>query len=227
MLFDMHVHTSEVSPCAIMPAREVVNRYKEKGFDGIVITDHIARYYMECCHKASYEDYCKIHYETYLAAKDEGEKVGLTVLYGCELKLDSSNNDYLMYGITPEFLIEFGDIMKFSLSELKQACDKNSVLHYQAHPFRDGAMSVSPSLLFGMEAVNGCHIHEYSFRNDIAMLWTDKYNLHKIAGSDCHSADAVGLAGLDFLCEIKSNSDLLDALKEDNYYIVQKTSKTV
>ena len=228
MLFDLHVHTKEGSPCAHAPARTLVNRYKEKGFDGIVITDHVSRWYMENCHKLSYEDYCKFNYEVYLEAKDEGDKIGLTVLHGCEYKLDSTfNNDYLVYGVTYEFLTENLDLFKVSLQQFKEHCEKHNVVLYQAHPFRDYAAVMSPNYLHGYEVVNGTHIAHHSFRNEIASIWADKNKLHKIAGSDCHMEESVGLAGVKFKTEIKDNNDLVKALKEDNYYIVSSLPHTV
>ena len=36
----MHAHDCEVSPCAVIKAKELVDGYKEAGYDGIVITNH-------------------------------------------------------------------------------------------------------------------------------------------------------------------------------------------
>ncbi|MDE5859801.1 MAG: histidinol-phosphatase, partial [Oscillospiraceae bacterium] len=38
--FDAHVHTSEGSACAYTTGAEMADAYKEKGYSGIVITDH-------------------------------------------------------------------------------------------------------------------------------------------------------------------------------------------
>ena len=38
--YDIHTHTSEVSPCGKVEAEKVVELYKEAGYTGIVITDH-------------------------------------------------------------------------------------------------------------------------------------------------------------------------------------------
>ena len=223
MLFDLHVHTAEGSPCAKLSARDTVNVYKEKGFDGIVITDHVSRYYMEYIHKLSFDDYCKYNYEAYNIAKDEGDKVGLNVLYGCELKLDrTGHSDYLMYGVKNEFLRGNQDIMTWSLEKLKEECDKNGILIYQAHPFRTNAMVVEPHLLFGVEVANGSHCNVGDKRNTVAKLWAELYSLHRIAGSDCHTRDGAGRCGVNFMSEIHDMSDLLKALSEDKYYLFEQ-----
>lgn len=38
--YEMHTHTQEVSMCATIPAAELVQFYKDKGFSGVCITDH-------------------------------------------------------------------------------------------------------------------------------------------------------------------------------------------
>ncbi len=227
MLFDLHVHTKEGSPCANLSAKDTVDLYKEKGFDGIVITDHLSRYYMERSHMIPYEDYCKLNYEAYLCAREEGDRIGLKVLYGCELKLDvTHSNDYLVYGAPTEYFRENTDIFSWSVKRLKDECAANGFLFYQAHPFRDYATVVQPDYLYGVETVNGSHIEWCNIRNEIASLWATTYNLHRIAGSDCHSADGVGISGVRFYRDINDVSDLVSALSEDDYSIVERVKRT-
>ena len=40
MLLDTHVHTCQVSPCGKVPAKEMIELYKEAGYGGVIITDH-------------------------------------------------------------------------------------------------------------------------------------------------------------------------------------------
>ena len=226
MLFDLHVHSAEGSPCASIKNEELVKAYKEKGFDGFVLTNHMSRWSMECHYKLGYPDFCKMLHDVYLEAKEHGDKIGLTVLFGQELKLDcTGGNDYLLYGVTYEQLLDYGDMMPWTPEKLKDASEKDGFLYYQAHPFRDHMRIVNPIYLYGVEVFNGGQGFEHPWedqRNDIANLWADKYKLHKIAGSDCHEITHVGVAGVRFMSEIKDNNDFLTALKEDNYYLVEK-----
>ena len=41
--YDLHVHTYEGSACARSTGAELADFYKEKGYDGIVISDHFWR----------------------------------------------------------------------------------------------------------------------------------------------------------------------------------------
>ena len=180
MLFDMHVHSAEVSPCSTISAVDIVREYKNKGYDGIVLTDHFLKYYMEVSFKASFEEYCRLHHEGYLKAKEEGEKLGFAVLYGCELRLNSTgNSDYLLYGITHEFLAANPDIFTWKVNKLKEKADENGFFVYQAHPFRDVMVIANPANLTGMEVLNGKETDP--LRSEFSELWADRYNLHIIA----------------------------------------------
>ena len=37
---EMHAHDCEVSQCAVITAKDLVDGYKDAGYDGIVITNH-------------------------------------------------------------------------------------------------------------------------------------------------------------------------------------------
>ena len=221
MLFDMHVHSAEGSPCSKISAKELVRVYKEIGYDGFVLTDHMIEWYRVNCHKLEYADYCKNNYEAYLKAKEEGDKIGFTVLYGVELRInDSLYNDYLIYGADLDYLHGNPDIFSWTIDKLSAECKKNGFLMYQAHPFRNCASVTPQDFLFGVEVFNGAHADD--FRNTMADVWADHYKLHKIAGSDCHSKEGAGKAGVDFFSKISDISDLMDALKNNEYYLYKR-----
>lgn len=91
-------------------------------------------WYMINRHKLEYIDYCKNNYEAYLTAKDEGDKVGLTVIHGCELRInDVGYNDYLIYGFDSEFFFENPDIFSWGLDRFSKECTERGILVYQAH----------------------------------------------------------------------------------------------
>ena len=87
MRLEMHAHDCEVSPCAVIKAKELVDGYKEAGYDGIVITNHFDKGIMHLWGETTEE-----HYQTYLRgyelAKEEGERVGLRVILGMEIRLE-------------------------------------------------------------------------------------------------------------------------------------------
>ncbi|MFR8248629.1 MAG: PHP domain-containing protein [Lachnospiraceae bacterium] len=117
MRLEMHAHDCEVSPCAVIKAKELVDGYKEAGYDGIVITNHFDKGIMHLWGETTEE-----HYQTYLRgyelAKEEGERVGLRVILGMEIRLECGPEDYLVYGVTKDFIRQHMDICECSLQEL-------------------------------------------------------------------------------------------------------------
>ena len=39
--YELHMHTSDTSRCGRSPAADMVAAYKQKGFTGVVATDHL------------------------------------------------------------------------------------------------------------------------------------------------------------------------------------------
>ena len=223
MLFDMHVHTSESSCCGRLSGGEVAKLYKKAGYDGIVITDHFMSYWLNY-YKFSWKKYCQFHSEGYKAAKKTGDKIGLKVLYGCELRIDATNpNDYLVYGMSGKFMIEHPEILTFTVEQLMECAEKNGFLVYQAHPFRLGSVVVDYSKLFGVEVFNGKGYKGSGTdrqMNEMTNLIAEKYSLHKISGSDFHNVDDLASGGVKFSCKIKDNNSLVEALKNDRYMLM-------
>jgi predicted metal-dependent phosphoesterase TrpH len=73
----------------------------------------------------------------------------------------------------------------------------------------------SPEYLFGIEVLNTHPRHDS--RNDIALAWAEKYDLHKIAGSDCHQTEDVGSSAILTDYPVKNMNDLVYVLKNDLY----------
>ena len=57
MRLEMHAHDCEVSPCAVIKAKELVDGYKEAGYDGIVITNHFDKGIMHLWGETTEEHY--------------------------------------------------------------------------------------------------------------------------------------------------------------------------
>ena len=220
MLIDLHVHTKEVSRCSEIPAREVVKTYKEQtAYDAIVITEHInACLFGEEMFGEKWQETITRYMSGYKTAKEEGDKLGLKVFFGCELALTTvGDNDFLLYGVTEQFLRDNVNINRRPLKEVSQLCRDNGILLYKAHPFRNGMVMVDPSLLFGIETANGHPGH--NSRNDFANLWADMYGLSKIGGSDFHHPGQHGRSGIITRTTVNDEKELVEVLKSGDYMI--------
>ena len=212
---ELHAHTSEVSPCGHVTAPEVAERFIAEGYSSLVITNHYCDYVIDTL-KGSWQE--KMDYYVYpyhLMKEYAGDR--LNVILGCELRFEGSINDYLIYGITEEFLRANPDLHKMSLRTFADLAHENGILVVQAHPFRNGMTVVNPALLDGMETFNGTP--SYDGRNPVADAWAQQYGLIRTSGSDFHNPDQRGYGGILTSAAIRTGEELVSVLKSGNYIL--------
>ena len=205
--FDIHVHTLETSPCGGIKGADLVHLYKNKGYSGLVITDHYFADYFSSLKVKSWKDKLNSFLSGYHAAYEEGQKIGFSVLLGIELRFDENNNDYLVYGIDETFLLENKELYTLGLKKFKTLAKKNNLLVYQAHPFRSWVTPANPKLLDGVEVFNGNQRQDSN--NELALAFALKNKLKMLSGSDFHQTEDLARGGI-ILSEVpKTNSTLL------------------
>lgn len=217
MKIDLHVHTSEISACGMLSAEDTVRLYAEAGYDAIVITNHFAAYNKERFERAGL-DFFSEYMKGYELARSAGERYGITVLCGFELRFNRNENDYLVYGMDEQTASDCSSIFAMGPREFSALAREKDFLFYQAHPFRNNMTVVYPGYLFGIEIKNGNPRHDS--RNDIAAMWAEKYGLHGIAGSDCHQTEDVGASGIITGAAVRNTNDLVAVLKSSDYTII-------
>lgn len=205
----------ETSRCGYVRAAEQVKRYKNLGYDGICVTDHLHETYIELmdCH----EDWnaCMERYlYGYRLAKKEGNRLGLDVILGCELRFPENESDYLIYGIDEKWLYDHPFITRLNHQEFFDRYG-NEVLIIHAHPYRNNDI-VYYNCVHGLEIVN-CNPRHDS-RNDLALkLAKDNPHLYRLAGSDAHRDHDEGGAAVISNCRI-TNSYEYKAVIESKAY---------
>ena len=218
-LYEVHCHTSEVSACSWVNAVSVVRIHKNAGFEGICITDH----YHEDFHKRydglKANEIVDNYLMGYRLASSEGNRIGLKVFLGMEIKFPENSNDYLIYGITEEMLYENPYMFRMGLEDFSSMARAKGLLLIQAHPFRDNMVRVNPSFLDGVESLNA-NIRQNS-RNHISEKYAVENNLIKMGGSDFHRECDVNLAAMEFFTDINDGVDLVAAIRSGDYTIVQ------
>ena len=210
---ELHAHTSEVSPCGHVTAPEVAERFIAEGYTSLVITNHYCDYVIDTL-KGSWQEKMDYYmYPYHLMREHAGDR--LNVILGCELRFEGNINDYLIYGITEDFLRENPDLHKMSLRSFAPLARENGFLVVQAHPFRNEIQIVPPELLDGMETFNGTP--SYDGRNTIADAWAKRYGLIRTSGSDFHNPDQYGTGGILTSAAIRTGEELVTVLKSGNY----------
>ncbi len=210
---ELHAHTSEVSPCGHVTAPEVADRFIKEGYSSLVITNHYSAYIINNLTGTWREKMDYYMHPYYLMREHAGDR--LHVILGCELRFEGNINDYLIYGITEEFLRENPDLHKMSLRSFAPLARENGFLVVQAHPFRNGMVVVNPEYLDGMETFNGTP--SYDGRNTIADAWAKRYDLIRTSGSDFHNPDQFGTGGILTSAAIRTGEELVAVLKSGDY----------
>ncbi len=216
--YEIHAHTKNTSWCGDIDAKDLVEKYKEAGYSGIVITDHYSPmtfHISEFFNKKKAID----HFLAGYRKAKEYETDNFTVLLGMELRFYATVNDYLVYGVSEEMLYELPFLLKTYIRRASTMLREHGCLFLQAHPFRKMITRANPKYLDGVEVFNGKAEKE---ANDNSLKWAKEINAPVMtSGSDCHRESGVGLGGIITKEPIKTNADLLRILKSGNYKLIK------
>jgi len=214
--FETHAHTSEGSPCAMVPARQVIEAYKKSGYSGIVITDHISRW-STGIHQGSWEDkinQIKLGWEI---ALNEGQKLELPVFLGFEITIDSTGRDFLIYADNYDFLYRYENIFELSLEELFSLSKQHNFIIIAAHPFRNHDTPPDAQYLHGAEIHNGNKRHAND--NQLAENWMNNTHLIALSGSDFHEYGDI-TSGITLNHQPVTMNEFISALKRKAFKII-------
>lgn len=225
---ELHCHSAPVSACAQASAEQIVQAYLEHGYTSLVLTNHYSRFTFKNQRMGDLSelpwqkkvDYYMSGYSDML----EAASGKLNILFGCELRSNLDENDYLIYGIDEDFLRRNEDLYDIPTPEIASRVRKAGFLFLQAHPFRDFMQMVNPMHLDGIEVFNGNPSQDS--RNDIARIWAERFGLLQTSGSDFHRVTRDAFAGGIITSEpIVSNEQLLGILRSGDYELIKDNNK--
>ena len=148
--FELHAHSNPASGCSDLPPAELVERCKNAGAHGLVLTNHVVWWNRE----EDKEAWCARYLKDYLDTKAAGEQMGIKVLLGFEAHFPENSNDYLIFGPNESFIPEMYEHIGTSEQEFYTACHGEDMLILQAHPHRNNMEPVDPAYLDGYEVFN-------------------------------------------------------------------------
>lgn len=221
--YELHSHTSECDRDAHLSAKELVHLYQEASYDGIVITDHYierfyTRWFPEDVKDLTHEQQVSRWLKGYRTAKEEGDKIGFTVLPGAEVRFDGYPNDYLLYGLHEDFFYTVPRLNELKNINELLALMPETVCVVQAHPFRNDMVVANPKGLFGIEAFNG---GTEPFRNELARQFAGHYGLAMTSGSDIHDRNRLAKGGIMTEHQIQTPEDLISVLRSGEYCLIE------
>lgn len=199
MKFDMHCHTKEGSLDGKLPIEEYAAILKEKGFQGMLVTDHNSynayRYYKK--HKAdpAFEDF--------------------TVLKGIEY--DTIDAGHILVIMPEQVKLPLLELRGLPVSALIDTVHFLGGILGPAHPCGEKYLSLTntrryrkdPSFFKHFDFVETFNACETPESNRQAEMLAKEYELPGFGGSDAHRADCAGLAYTQFDADIRAESDLI------------------
>lgn len=221
---ELHCHSAEVSACGRIFSDRIVEKYVEAGYTTLFITNHFSNstfnHKKVGLHDATWEEKVAFFMNGYHALVKAAEGK-LNVLLGIEIRFDpDGKNDYLIYGITEEFLLAHPEILDSGMEQNSQIFRDAGMLIIQAHPFRNKMKIIKPASLDGIEVYNG-HIGHDS-RNCIAYQWSEMFGLIKTSGTDLHREIHQPCGGILTEEPVTSASQLIDILRSGKYELIRE-----
>ncbi len=211
--YETHSHTSETSKCSGISGAELARYYKSIGYTGLFITDHYFNGNTTVPRDLPWEERVERFEAGYLAAKAEGDRIGLDVFFAWEYSY--WGDDWLIYGLDKQWILDHPDQLKWGVSEYmdRVRADGGMVIH--AHPFRESYyidhIHLIPSHVDGVEIINASMSEAVNRRAD---WYAGSYGLIKSAGSDNHSGKRERMAGVYLPERIGSPQDFCRLMKQ-------------
>ena len=204
MKLDMHCHTHEGSVDSKISVEEYIRILREKGFDGMVITDHDTyngyRYWKEHIKGKKYTDF--------------------VVFKGIEY--DTNNAGHMLVIMPENVKLRILEMRGMPLPMLLFIVHAFGGIVGPAHPFGEKYLSFANTRYFRMnrnivdrfdflETFNSCETPE---RNMQARQLANIYNKPGFGGSDSHKLDCIGTAFTRLPEYVTKESELIDLVKK-------------
>lgn len=212
--YETHLHTAPVSNCAKATVEESVRFYKDKGYDGIFVTNHFLDGNIGGDRSRPYAEQIHYYFSAFEEAEKLGRELGIKVFPGVEMTY--LGTDFLVYGLYKDWYLAHPEIMSMKRTEELRFLMDSGALVIQAHPFREADyidhIRLFPRHVHGVEIVNG---ERTDFENRMAKIYAQEYGLLVTAGTDNHKAGgAKQLAGMLSETPLNSVEDFIKAVRE-------------
>ena len=225
---EMHLHVLGTSPCAKVAPDDIAKLYSKAGYGAITVTNHYMKWLFLNYYKAETEEgKLKFYIDSYKSLKKSCQPYGIKVFLGMELNPEFINTpehcpaaEILCYGVTEKFLYQYPGLYDYSLENLYELFNKNGIVMFQSHPFREYCLRFDPKYLHGVEIYNGHPTH--NSHNDAAEKYAKENNLLGISGSDFHEFDGTISGGIYIPESINDSPSLAKYIKNNTLQYLRK-----
>ncbi len=223
--YELHMHTSDTSRCGRSPAADMVAAYKQKGFTGVVVTDHLMNVQSHAEPETDWNRCVEKQLAGYYAALEAGEKLGLTVYCGWELTYQDNAEDYLTLGLSPQFLYDHPWLERYDIEKYRDAVHAAGGILVRAHPYRRAWYIKKPyvereGIADAIEVFNGGNSSQEE--NDMALAYAQKHNMPMTGGSDAHHVDETARGYIALEKKAESYAELCEAIRTGKAIVMHK-----
>ncbi len=237
--YELHCHENIVSRCGVWSPEELVKHYAERGYTGIVVSDHFFNGSCAVERTLPWKEKVELFCSGYERAKIAGDRCGLDVFFAFEYSVntfygedlrplgDSAGRierkntmagcDFLIYGLGKEWLLSKDEnILSLPVNEFLKMVKAEGGTVIQAHPFRLAQdymdhISLFPTYTDGVEIYNG-NPNTVGAPNRLAKAYAKEFGFFCAAGSDSHRESAY-YAVTKLEKRVSSVAELIDELK--------------
>lgn len=204
MKFDMHCHTKEGSLDGKVPVEEAAIILKEKGFGGMLVSDH-----------NSYKGY-----RAWKTRHGDAREEDFVVLKGVEY--DTIDAGHILV-IMPEGLkLRILELRGLPVQFLIEIVHKYGGILGPAHPCGEKYLSITNTrkhrnqmaVMDQFDFLEGFNACEGKESNEGAMGIASMYDLPAFGGSDAHKPECLGLGYTEFTEPIARESDLIKLIRK-------------
>jgi len=202
MKIDMHCHTKEGSLDGKIPIEQYIALLKEKGIDGMLVSDHNS-------------------YNGYRYWKNHREEMpeDFVVLKGIEY--DTIDAGHILVILPTGVKVPLLELRGMPVNLLIDIVHRHGGILGPAHPCGERFLSLTNNRRFRkqktvlerfdfLETFNSCEPEE---SNEGARMLADAYGKPGLGGSDSHRFDCVGTAYTDFSSYIGTETDLIEYIR--------------
>lgn len=186
----MHVHTTAYSSCAEMSPREMAERARQVGLDGIVITEHNAIW--------SDEEIVGLR----------GRFPDLAFFRGVEVS--AKGHHVLLYGLTDLTGFEAGMPVK----KVVALAHGRGAVAVWAHPLQHSLTPDPEAMQAGFDACETRSINIDRLERDKYRQLAGRLGIPEVANSDAHHTLTLGAYGTRFSMPIHDEKDIAEAIRQ-------------
>ena len=221
-LYETHMHTFPVSACASSLPGEQVRAYRQRGYAGVIVTDHFVNGNSACPRGLPWERKMKFFLSGYEETKIAGDACGIDVFLGWEFNVGGA--EFLTYGLDAGFLYAHPGLDALTVEQYSALVRSHGGFLAQAHPYRVGwwiesTQPVEPDLIDAIEVYNASMPDEI---NAQAIDFARLRDLPMQAGSDAHHTNLAFTSGIALSKKAESIFDIIEAIKTKQAKLILK-----